>query len=188
VTSIRHHEQKILLCVETTHKVLRLDSALHIIKGLERSCGSNRAAFIDAVTKEFKDTIVMTSYNRKTYHVDGVTFDQSPTSTFELKNGLVVTLAEYYKSKYDTEIKDLHQPLLIAKPSKRDMQRGDTGDVLLVPELCQSTGLTDAMRANFSLMKELAKYLHQGPQEKARELDHFMRRMLQNETVHFLHF
>jgi len=171
-----------LLCVETTHKVLRLDSALHIIKGLERSCGSNKAAFTDAVNREFKDTIVMTSYNRKTYHVDGVAFDKSPKSVFGFKNS-TITLAEYYKSKYATEIKDLNQPLLIAKPGKKDFHRGDQGDILLVPELCQSTGLTDAMRANFSLMKELGKYLHQGPQEKAKELDHFMKRMLQNEVV-----
>jgi predicted DNA-binding transcriptional regulator AlpA len=28
--------------------------------------------------------------------------------------------------------------------------------LILVPELCQMTGLTDSMRANFQLMKEMA--------------------------------
>jgi len=32
-------------------------------------------------------------------------------------------------------------------------------------------------------MKELGKYLHQGRQEEAKELEHFMKRMLQNEAV-----
>jgi len=182
VTSIRHHEQKMLLCVETTHKVLRQDSALHIIMGLERRYGSNRTAFIEAATREFMDTIVMTSYNRKMNHVHGVAFDKSPKSIFEFKIG-TVTLVEYYKSKYDTKIEYLNQPLLIVRPSRRDMYRETMDDILLVPELCQPVGLTDAMRANFSLMKELGKYFNQDPQERAKELDNFMKRMLQNEVV-----
>ncbi|ODN02980.1 Piwi-like protein 1 [Orchesella cincta] len=126
--------------------------------GLERSFGANQNAFREAVKKELNGTIVMTTYNRKTYHIDDIEFDKSPQSMFERK-GEQQTLT----------IKDLKQPLLKAKASKRDLHAGkaaDPGDILLVPELCQSTGLTDNMRANFSLMKELSKYLHQAPQEK----------------------
>ncbi|ODN05488.1 Protein aubergine [Orchesella cincta] len=168
VTSIRHHEDKMLLCVETTHKVLRMDSVLLVIKGLERSFGANQNAFREAVKKELNGTIVMTTYNRKTYHIDDIEFDKSPQSMFERK-GEQQTLVDYYRVRHSLTIKDLKQPLLKAKASKRDLHAGkaaDPGDILLVPELCQSTGLTDNMRANFSLMKELSKYLHQAPQEK----------------------
>ncbi|ODM95894.1 Protein piwi [Orchesella cincta] len=136
--------------------------------GLERSFGANQNAFREAVKKELNGTIVMTTYNRKTYHIDDIEFDKSPQSMFERK-GEQQTLVDYYRVRHSLTIKDLKQPLLKAKASKRDLHAGkaaDPGDILLVPELCQSTGLTDNMRANFSLMKELSKYLHQAPQEK----------------------
>lgn len=44
----------------------------------------------------------------------------------------------------------MNQPLLINK----DRRTGN--EVALIPELCQLTGLTDAMRADFRLMKDLA--------------------------------
>ncbi|ODM95895.1 Protein piwi, partial [Orchesella cincta] len=185
VTSIRHHEDKMLLCVETTHKVLRMDSVLLVIKGLERSFGANQNAFREAVKKELNGTIVMTTYNRKTYHIDDIEFDKSPQSMFERK-GEQQTLVDYYRS---LTIKDLKQPLLKAKSKQEGLacweKAADPGDILLVPELCQSTGLTDNMRANFSLMKELSKYLHQAPQEKGPRLDGFNKRMREHPEVRF---
>ncbi|ODM94751.1 Protein aubergine [Orchesella cincta] len=174
-----------LLCVETTHKVLRMDSVLLVIKGLERSFGANQNAFREAVKKELNGTIVMTTYNRKTYHIDDIEFDKSPQSMFERK-GEQQTLVDYYRVRHSLTIKDLKQPLLKAKASKRDLHAGkaaDPGDILLVPELCQSTGLTDNMRANFSLMKELSKYLHQAPQEKGPRLDGFNKRMREHPEI-----
>lgn len=37
-------------------------------------------------------------------------------------------------------------------------------NVCLVPELCEMTGLTDSMRANFNLMKDLSRVLHRDGQ------------------------
>ena len=43
--------------------------------------------------------------------------------------------------------------------SKKD--KFDKNEIYLVPELCDMTGLTDVMRADFNLMRDMAKYLLQ---------------------------
>ena len=57
---------------------------------------------------------------------------------------------EYYKSRYNENVSDVNQPLLINK----DRKTGN--EVALIPELCLLTGLTDQMRADFRLQKDLA--------------------------------
>ncbi|ODM88526.1 Piwi-like protein 1 [Orchesella cincta] len=52
--------------------------------------------FREAVKKELNGTIVMTTYNRKTYHIDDIEFDKSPQSMFERK-GEQQTLVDYYR-------------------------------------------------------------------------------------------
>jgi len=168
--------------VETTHKVLRLDSVLTTIKQIQQNTrGSDITA---AVHAQLRDTIVLTAYNRKTYRITDVDFNTTPLSTFETtaKDGTKrnISYVEYYKSKHGQTITDLNQPMLVTTPKKKDLHRGNIkGDqvINLVPELCQFTGLTDAMRENFNLMKELSKYLHVGPQERVKEIYHFMKRL-----------
>ncbi len=63
------------------------------------------------------------------------------------------TYVQYYKEKYQLEVRDKRQPLLVSKPSQRDINRGWDHDGLLVPEVCNMTGLSDEQRADFTLMK-----------------------------------
>ena len=64
-----------------------------------------------------------------------------------------MTLVEYYKSRYNLVIKDTKQPLILSMPKAADRRAGQDGPILLVPELCNMTGLSDDQRANFKLMK-----------------------------------
>jgi hypothetical protein len=50
----------------------------------------------------------------------------------------------------------------------KDRRTGN--EVALIPELCQLTGLTDAMRADFRLMKDLAGILHTNAEAKIKEI------------------
>jgi aubergine-like protein len=73
---------------------------------------------------------------------------------------------DYYKQKYNVNITDVKQPLLISRPRERMMRRGeDTSNepVLLIPELCIMTGLTDQQRGDFRLMKDVAEYTRTAP-------------------------
>lgn len=86
----------------------------------------------------------------------------SPETTFE-KDGKPVSYMDYYKQKYNESITDPNQPLIINKDRK-------TGNELaLLPELCQLTGLTDQMRADFRLQKDLAQIVHTNADKKAME-------------------
>lgn len=117
---------------------------------------------------------VVTAYNQKTYKVDRVDFAQSPQTTFD-KQGTQTSYMEYYKTRYNQTIKDPNQPLLINKDRRTGLE------VALVPELCQLTGLTDAMRADFRLMQDLAKIVHTNAEAKIKEIKNLMHHFKTNE-------
>ncbi|KPI92848.1 Protein piwi [Papilio xuthus] len=85
--------------------------------------------------------------------------------------------------KYNIQISDLKQPLLISRSKARDIRAGMSEFVYLVPELCRMTGLSDAMRANFQLMKSLAVHTKIGPDVRIRKLLDFNKRFTQTNEV-----
>ena len=91
----------------------------------------------------------------------------SPKDTFEVteKGGETRTVSyeDYFRTKYDARITDTNQPVLVSV-DKRTSQR-----MILIPELCQMTGLTDSMRANFSLMKEMAQITNTDARRRVQE-------------------
>lgn len=86
----------------------------------------------------------------------------SPETTFD-KSGTQVSYKDYYKTRYNENVSDPNQPLLINK----DRKTGN--EIALIPELCQVTGLTDSMRADFRLMKDLAEIVHTNADRKVSE-------------------
>jgi aubergine-like protein len=98
----------------------------------------------------------------------------SPDSTFE-KDGKPVSYKEYYATRYKETINDSNQPLLINK----DRKTGN--EIALIPELCQLTGLTDVMRADFRLMKDLAQIVHTNAERKIQECKGLFQTFAQNE-------
>jgi len=176
-TSIRKHEAGFMLCAELTHKVLRLDSVLTVIQGLKNSRDFRRA-----VEEELCDAVVMTSYNRKTYKISDIAWNLSPQSTFDWK-GTPETYVHYYETKHQVKVTDMQQPLLVIRPSARELRdpkfpKDPNSVIYLIPELCQMTGLSEAMRSNFGLMKDLGKHLHTGPAERVQALTTFINRLL----------
>lgn len=113
---------------------------------------------------------VMTAYNNKTYRISEVNWNLTPNSTFDGRNGEKIAYMQYYRTvsrwsvlriastkyltnfpsfqKYNITILNDRQPLLICRPKDRDL-RGGIKEIALVPELCFTTGYTDAMRNNF---------------------------------------
>ena len=64
-------------------------------------------------------------------------------------------------------IRNPNQPLAISKSQR-------TGkEIALIPELCHMTGLTESMRANFNLMKDVNQVLQRGPQERIADIRAF---------------
>lgn len=71
----------------------------------------------------------------------------------------------------------MNQPLLVSLKDR-------TGnEIYLIPELCEMTGLTDAHRANFGLMKELSQHLHKNAQKRIQDVDMLIGQMGKMEKV-----
>jgi len=86
----------------------------------------------------------MTHYNKRTYRIDDIDFEQNGLSTFHLrKEDKDISYVDYYKNRYHVDVRYPKQPLLVSRPTRRDLNRGDDKPIYLLPELCGMTGLTD---------------------------------------------
>lgn len=144
-TSIRQHEKDILLCAEITNKVMRTETIYDIMHKIIREDNAN---FKVKFATEVIGMTVLTDYTQKTYRVDDVDWDSSPSDTFDTKEGKV-SFIDYYKRKYNIRIRDPKQPMLISKSKEKDLRGGKSEAIALIPELCRATGLSDQMRTNF---------------------------------------
>uniref|UniRef100_A0A1A9W8C2 Piwi domain-containing protein n=1 Tax=Glossina brevipalpis TaxID=37001 RepID=A0A1A9W8C2_9MUSC len=166
-TFIRQHEQDILLCAEITQKVMRTDTLYQIMTETAKKSFAQRVI----------GTVVLTDYNNKTYRVDDVNFDINPLSTFSTKDG-GVSYIKYYKQRYNITIRDQQQPMLVSRPTERNLRGGQEDFIMLVPELCRATELTDSMRSNFRLMKAMGEHTRLNPQRRLERLRNFNQRRI----------
>jgi aubergine-like protein len=74
-------------------------------------------------------------------------FDRSPKDTFFLSDGTEISFIDYFKKKYNICIKDPNQPLIVNRPKAKTAHEETTARlIVLVPEQCYLTGLTDVSR------------------------------------------
>lgn len=142
-TSIRQHEQGVLLCAEIASKIMRNETIYDVLQQCSRGADYQRE-FGEAVL----GLVVLTDYNNKTYRIDDISYDASPSDTFETKNG-PISFIEYYRTKYNIQIRNPTQPMLITRSTERQRRGGENETISLIPELCRPTGLTDQQRNNF---------------------------------------
>lgn len=147
ITSVRQHEQDVLLCAEITNKVMRTETVYDIMTKLMREGGNFKEKF----TEQVLGMTVLTEYNNKTYRVDDINWDQKPSDTFESKKeaNKQISFIDYYQNRYRLTIRDPNQPMLLSKSKEKDIRGGQNKLVALVPELCHATGLAEHMRKNF---------------------------------------
>ncbi|XP_032647113.1 piwi-like protein 1 [Chelonoidis abingdonii] len=166
-TSILQYETNIMLCTDVSHKVLRSETVWDFMYNLYKQVEEQR--FRETCAKELIGLIVLTKYNNKTYRVDDIDWDSNPKCTFKKADGSEISFIDYYKMQYNQEITDLNQPVLVSQP-KRRRGPGMPGPAVLIPELCYLTGLTDKMRSDFSVMKDLAVHTRLTPEQRQHEV------------------
>lgn len=163
----------IMVNMNVIHKVLRNETALDILLKIKNK--KNSSEFVEEIQETFKNCVVLTRYNNdKTYIVDSVDFSKTPMDCFTTKQGEKSYL-DYYKEKYNKSINDSNQPLLVCKDLKKNTV------IHLIPEFCYLTGLTDEMRSNFNLMKQMAAITKGNPGEKMKECITLINTFLSNE-------
>jgi len=178
MTSMRQHEKDVMLCCEVSTKILRTDTVMDQLMSCVRGQGGKQMA-----QKLLLGAIVMTKYNNKTYRIDDILWDKSPSDTFPGRDGTQMSYVKYYKDRYGITIRDPKQPLIVSMPKKSEIRRGFDGPVHLIPELSFMTGLSDDQRANFKLMKDVGVYTRQPPPERFKTLMKFSTRVQQSAKI-----
>uniref|UniRef100_A0A8B9CLL1 Piwi like RNA-mediated gene silencing 1 n=1 Tax=Anser brachyrhynchus TaxID=132585 RepID=A0A8B9CLL1_9AVES len=166
-SSILQYEESIMLCADVSYKILRSETVLDFMYSLYYQVEEQR--FRDACAKELIGLIILTKYNNRTYRVDDIDWDANPQCTFRRADGSEISYVDYYKRQYNQEITDLNQPVLISQ-SRRKRGSMISGPVVLIPELCYLTGLTEKMRNDFNMMKDLAIHTRLPPERRQCEI------------------
>lgn len=183
VASIRMYEEKLLMCCETSHKVLRTDTAYDMLQMLYRKNGAD--GFRDAVNNEIVGCSVLTRYNNKTYRIDDILWNKTPKDTFSKADGTEISYEKYYEIQYNEKVIHGDQPLLVSR-SKKHGGLGSLAsqpDIHLIPEFCTMTGLTKDIRNNRTIMKELANHTRVAPEARAGNARNYLRDIKSNVTV-----
>lgn len=154
-TSVNLIQNNIFVMVDLSYKCVRKVTALQAIKELPFS--GDREKIRDAL----RGQTVMTIYNKKFYQITDLVFDMNVQSTFpqRKKGGEVqdVSFLEYHKEKWKFDVKDMTQPLLKTEDKKNGKVNEINQEIYLIPEACFVTGMTDKMRADFHLNKDIAQ-------------------------------
>ncbi|CAF2228788.1 unnamed protein product [Rotaria magnacalcarata] len=168
-TAINVYEGVLMMNVDLSHKVINNVSIYQRLQNIFAQFQEYKLAQ-DTAMRELVGQIVITTYNHKTYKVDDIAWDKTPQITFAKRDGTEMSLIDYYQERYQLQIVDHTQPLLVSKPSRQNRRAGITGPILLIPEFCRETGISDSMRNDFNLMKELASHTHIEPTPRYQSL------------------
>ena len=183
-TAINQHDGGILMACDAINKIIRKDTVLMMMKQIYNRGGN----FQDNCRRELVGSIVMTLYNNRTYKIDDIDFVQNPDSTFDRRGRGHVSFVNYYKEQYQQNITDTRQPLIVCLPSIRDKraaeQRHQTATThLLIPEFCVMTGLSESLRNDFNLKKQLTQSTQLPPPDRYKQLRAFRQKLQDNANV-----
>ncbi|XP_077197585.1 piwi-like protein 4 [Paroedura picta] len=180
--SVGQYENKVMLCADVSHKVLRNESVLEFMTSIYNSTEVARCA--ETCEKELLGLIVLTRYNNKTYRIDDIEWTVKPTDTFQKRDGTQISYEDYYKQQYDIAVSDLNQPMLVSQlKGKRGSGAVEPRVALLVPELCYLTGLSSRATSDFRLMKDLAQETHLTPESRQQRLSRLADNIQRNKDA-----
>lgn len=183
VTAVDNYEGGLLLQCDVSHRVLRTESVRDLLTSLRKKGGDLKTE----AEKALLGVSVLTRYNNASYKVDDIDWNKSPESTFTNSKGETLSFIDYYKRQYQIDIQDRKQPLLINRPKKKGLSEAEADiTICLIPELCLMTGLTDAMRADFRVMKDVALITRITPQARAESIRKFIQRVKTNDEAYKL--
>ncbi|KAM9312009.1 piwi-like protein 2 [Gastrophryne carolinensis] len=181
--SIRRTDGGLFLIADITHKIIRTDSVLDIMRLMyQESC--HESNFQDEVTKQLVGSIVITRYNNRTYRIDDIDWRKTPKDVFTMADGTDISFIDYYSKNYGITVKDVEQPLLVHRPNeKNNLQSKRLSLVLLIPELSYMTGIPEKMKKDFRAMKDVSQQIHLSPDQHYISLGKLLRRIEGNEEA-----
>ncbi|XP_076240892.1 argonaute 3 [Calliopsis andreniformis] len=176
VAVINKYEAGLMLCLDARHRVMRTETVREILGNF-----TSKPNYKEMAMREMIGLSVFTRYNNKTYRIDDIAWDKNPTYVFE-KGDDKISLLNYYKQHWNLQIKDDKQPLLV-HCAKRRTTTGERVEqlILLVPELCYIASLTESIRSDFRVMKDLDALTKMSPNARRDVYRHFVQEIQSNE-------
>eukprot|EP00095_Tigriopus_kingsejongensis_P008061 maker-scaffold1289_size50518-snap-gene-0.8 protein:Tk08061 transcript:maker-scaffold1289_size50518-snap-gene-0.8-mRNA-1 annotation:"argonaute 3 protein" len=189
VLSVEEYDGGLKLCCDTAFRVLRKDRAYDILEEIYLSMKDKRLKEDPktAIAKALLGQTVLTRYNNNTYRIDDIDFSATPRSEFPMvRRGQEapenVSYLDYYKDQYSVRIQYPDQPMLVSRPKKRDAEQPGQL-IMLVPELCYMTGISDSIRKNFHMMKAITNAMNSTPASRHMALQKFVSSIRQSEEA-----
>lgn len=178
VTTINEYEGGLKLCIDARHRVMRTET----VHELMMKC-TQKANFKELITKELLGLSVFTRYNNRTYRVDDIAWDKTPMHTFD-KGGERISFVDYYKFHWSLDVQDKKQPLLV-NCSQTKTSTGEVQEelILLIPELCYVASLTDSIRSDYKIMKDIDAVTKMSPEARRNCFKHFVQQVNENEIA-----
>lgn len=164
VTAVDEYEDGVMLNLDVSHRLLCQSTVLEILTNIYISDKENlRQHGLTALL----GSVVLTRYNNRTYRIDDIDWDATPKNTFFM-NGREISYMEYYKTHYGINITDENQPLLINREERRvaGQNEKETITFCLIPEICYLTGITDEMRSDQKVMRDIATITRVTPEQR----------------------
>nr|UAT11568.1 Piwi-like RNA-mediated gene silencing 1 [Cynops orientalis] len=181
-TSILQYETNIMLCTDVSHKVLRSETVLDFMYSMFEQVEERR--FQEMCAKELIGLIILTKYNNKTYRIDDIDWQTNPSYTFKKADGSETSYVDYYKKQYNLEITDLSQPAIVSQPKRKRGPEGTVpGPIILIPEFCYLTGLTDKMRRDYTVMKDLSVHTRLTPEQREKQVGKLINYIQRDDNV-----
>ena len=117
-STIEHYQAGVLLNLDVAHKVLRDETAFHVIEQVKEATrrGVRQRGAPDLkeeVLRALVGLTVMTPYNKRTYAITDVDFEGTINDEFELADGSRLSYANYFRNKYGVLVREQGQPLLV---------------------------------------------------------------------------
>lgn len=107
----------------------------------------------DEIKEKLKNSIFKDTYKGKNYKIFDIDFDLNPLNKVCQYKGQTLKIIDYYREKYDIEIENKEQPLIIVCKGPPEL---DKSKLYFVPELCTLVGLEEYQIKNPKFMSELS--------------------------------
>ena len=164
-----------LLTIDLVHKVCTNKLVLDVMNDIRYKFSHE---FESKIREALVGSSVMTTYNREIYRIDDVDFEKNPKFEFtSRKDKKSISFVDYYKDKYEVQIREMRQPLL------KHVDQRTQKEIFLIPELCVTTGLTDEQRANRRLMSNLDNIIKPNPGTRMQKCKELISNFYKNEAT-----